>query len=90
MKAKGLRKFLRSSWHMMSIGNSSYFRHKGTCSDDGLGFLTTYGRLHLVIASCLVNECLCSQILNKCSFDRSFDHHFLIKGPSCEENICAW
>ena len=30
---------------MMSVGNSSCSRHKGTCSDDGLGFLITYGRL---------------------------------------------
>ena len=44
-KAKGLGKFLRASWHMMSIGNSSWLRYNWTCSDDGLGFLTTNGRL---------------------------------------------
>ena len=30
---------------MMSVGNSSCSRHKGTCSDDGLGFLITDGGL---------------------------------------------
>ena len=45
MKTMGLGKILNASWHMMSIGNSSCLRHNSTCSDDGLGFLVTFGRL---------------------------------------------